>query len=280
MKRWERFMRAAALSLLMLFSISALLPFVSSSAHTNETTAASKKGSVRRHSRAWWRRYRARQRRRRAALERKRALAGLRQRNADRQSRGGDNNMAQSNPLSNMVWLDNDSRSQSTPIVSTEHSSRPLPKVIDKGVRLNTPDGRTVGQVSVSVIGNAGGGGAAATRASQRRALGAVQFASLRRTVIDKMLVTGGWVVNDFEREISGRRVYVVLAQSAGPNDLRAPVQSWTFYFTEVDGRIYNIVSNVPLEFSDRMGLEAERVIATLGADNRPADKSAAAAHR
>jgi hypothetical protein len=88
----------------------------------------------------------------------------------------------------------------------------------------------------------------------------------------------GGWVVNDFEREINGRRVYVVLAQSAGPNDLRAPAQSWTFYFTEVEGRIYNIVSNAPLEFSDRMGLEAERVIATLGADHRPADKPAAAA--
>ena len=276
MKRWERVLRAAALSLLMLFSIAALLPFVSSSAHSNETTAAaSKKGSIRRHSRAWWRRYRARQRRRRAALERKRALAGLRQRNADRQSRG-DNNTAQSNPLSNMVWLDNDSRSQSTPIVSTEHSSRPLPKVIEKGVRLNTPDGRTVGQVSVSVIGNAGGGsGVTATRASQRRALGAVQFASLRRTVIDKMLLAGGWVVNDFEREINGRRVYIVLAQTAAPNDRHTPQQSWTFYFTEVEGRIYNIVSNAPLEFSDRMGLEAERVIATLGADNRPADKSA-----
>ncbi|HEV2912321.1 MAG TPA: hypothetical protein VGX92_03295 [Pyrinomonadaceae bacterium] len=263
----------------MLFSIAAMLPLISSSAHNNETaSASSRKGSLRRHSRAWWKRYRARQRRRRAALERKRALAGLRQRNADRQTRGGgDNNMAQSNPLSAALWLDNDSRSQSTPAVSTEHSSRRLPTVIEKGVRLNTPDGRTVGQVSVSIVGNAVAG-VNGTRAAQRRALGGMPFASLRRTVIDRMLAAGGWVVNDFERDINGRRVYVVLAQTSRANDLRAPEQSWTFYFTEVEGRIYNIVSNAPLEFSDRLSLEAERVIATLGVDQRPAGKPAAAA--
>jgi hypothetical protein len=207
-------------------------------------------------------------------MERKRALAGLRQRNADRQPRRDD--AARSNPMSGMIWPGNDSRSQSTPLVSTEHSSRPQPKVIEKGIRLNTPDGRTVGQVSVAVVGDAVAGSAGAPRSSQRRALGGVPFASLRRTVIDKMLAAGGWVVNDFEREINGRRVYVVLAQTSAPSDRRAPDQSWSFYFTEVDGRIYNIVSNAPVEFSDRLGLEVERVIATLGVNDRPASKSTA----
>lgn len=274
MKRWGRVVRAAALSFLMLFTLAAMLPFVSSSAHTEETAAASKKRSMRRHSRAWWRRYRARQRRRRAALERKRASARLRQGKIDRQS-PLDSSASSGNPLSSMVWLGNDARSQSTPVAITEHASRPAPKTIDAGVRLNTPDGRTVGQVAVTIVGNAASNGAGSSSA-QRRALSGVPFATLRRTVIDRMLASGGWVVNDFERDINGRRVYVVLAQTASARDQRSPQQSWTFYFTEVEGRIYNIVSNAPVEFSDRMALEAERVIATLGIpSNRPTDRSA-----
>jgi hypothetical protein len=257
----------------MLFTLAAMLPFVSSSAHTEETAAASKKKSMRRHSRAWWRRYRARQRRRRAAMERKRALASLRQGKIDRQS--PLDAASSSNPLSSMVWLGNDARSQSTPPVVTEHASRPAPKTVDAGVRLNTPDGKTVGQVAVTIVGNAASN-AGGSSAAQRRALSGVPFATLRRTVIDRMLASGGWVVNDFERDINGRRVYVVLAQTASANDLRAPQQSWTFYFTEVEGRIYNIVSNAPVEFSDRMAVEAERVIATLGIpSNRQTDRSA-----
>jgi hypothetical protein len=275
MKNWGRVMRSVALSFLMLFALAAMLPLVISSAHNEQTTSASKRNSVRRHSRAWWRRYRARQRRRRAALERKRALAGLRQSSTDRQSSG--DNAASSDPLSATVWLQgNDARSQSTPVISTEHSSRPAPMKVDLGVRLNTPDGRTVGQVAVAVVANASGN-MFASSAAQRRALSGVPFADLRRTVIDRMLAAGGWVVNDFERQINGRRVYVVLAQTASSVDRRMPQQSWTFYFTEVDGRIYNIVSNAPVEFSDRMAVEAERVIAMLGTGTaRPSDERSA----
>lgn len=270
MKRWQRIMRVTALSLLMVFAITAVLPLISSSAHSNRTAASSgTRKKLRRYSRAWWRRYRERQRRRRAALLRRKALAGLLQgKRVERQS--VRDNSAASNPLlaplSNMV-LGNDSRTQSTPLIATEHGSRPLLSVAEKGVRLNTPDGQTVGQVAVSVVANAVNGGTAmaATPAARRRALSGVPFAALRRMVIDKMIASGGWVVNDFEREISGRRVYVVLAQTAAPNDRRVPQQSWIFYFTEAEGRIYNVVSTAPLEFSDRLALEAERVIAMLG---------------
>src|ERR1044071_4513341 len=111
MKRWGRVVRAAALSFLMLFTLAAMLPFVSSSAHNEEAAGASKKRSMRGHSRAWWRRYRARQRRRRAALERKRALAGLQQGKIDRQA-PPLHEAAPSNPLSATDWLGNDARSQ------------------------------------------------------------------------------------------------------------------------------------------------------------------------
>jgi hypothetical protein len=274
MKKWGRVMRAAALSFLMLFSLAAMLPLVISSAHNEQNVSAGKKKGVRRHSRAWWRRYRARQRRRRAALERKRALAGLRQSTTDRQA--PLDTAGSSNPLSAMVWPDaGDAGRQATPVRSTEHASRPAPRTANAGVRLKTPDGRTVGQVAVAVVANASSR-AASSPASQRRALSGVPFADLRRTVIDRMLAAGGWVVNDFERDINGRRVYVVLAQTAAPADGRTPQQSWTFYFTEVEGRIYNIVSNAPVEFTDRMAVEAERVLATLGTDVRPSsDRSA-----
>jgi hypothetical protein len=273
-------MRVTALSLLMLFSIAALLPLISSSAHSNKPTAASTKKKFRRYSRAWWRRYRQRQRRRRAALQRRKALAGLHKAKPSERQSTRDSSAAPDAllaPLSNMMWLGNDSQRQSTPDIATEHGSSPTSSVVEKGVRLNTPDGQTVGKVAVAVVANAvGGGTVAATPAARRRALSGVPFAELRRMVIDKMIASGGWVVNDFEREIGGRRVYVVLAQTAAPNDRRVPQQSWTFYFTEADGRIYNIVSNAPLEFSDRMALEAERVIAMLGTPAQQANPSAA----
>ena len=280
MKRWEQLARAAALSLLMLFAVAAVLPLISSSAHSNRAAAASsKKKKLRRYSRAWWRRHRQLQRRRRAAALRRKALAGLHKAKPSERQSTRDNSAASNPllaPLSNMMWLGNDSQRQSTPDVATEHGSRPASSVVEKGVRLNTPDGQTVGKVAVAVVANAvGGGTVAATPAARRRALSGVPFAALRRMVIDKMIASGGWVVNDFEREISGRRVYVVLAQTAAPNDRRVPQQSWTFYFTESEGRIYNIVSNAPLEFSDRMALEAERVIAMLGTPAQQANPSA-----
>lgn len=278
MKRWERIMRVAALSLLMMFSIAAVLPLISSSAHSNRPAAASTKKKFRRYSRAWWRRYRERQRRRRAAQRRK-ALAGLHKAKPSERQSTRDNSAASNPllaPLPNMMWLGNDSQRQSTPDIATEHSSSPASSAVEKGVRLNTPDGQTVGKVAVAVVANAVSvGNVAATPAARRRALSGVPFTTLRRMVIDKMIASGGWVVNDFEREIGGRRVYIVLAQTAAPNDRRVPQQSWTFYFTESEGRIYNIVSNAPVEFSDRMALEAERVIAMLGTPAQQANPSA-----
>jgi len=270
-------MRVAALSLLMMFSIAALLPLISSSAHSNKPAASSTKKKFRRYSRAWWRRYRERQRRRRAALRRK-ALAGLHKAKPSERQSTRDNSAASNPllaPLSNMMWLGNDSQRQSTPDIATEHGS-PASSVVERGVRLNTPDGQTVGKVAVAVVANAvSGGTVAATPAARRRALSGVPFTALRRMVIDKMIASGGWVINDFEREVGGRRVYIVLAQTAAPNDRRVPQQSWTFYFTESEGRIYNIVSNAPVEFSDRMALEAERVIAMLGTPAQQANPSA-----
>ena len=92
--------------------------------------------------------------------------------------------------------------------------------------------------------------------------LSGVSFAELRRSVIDKMIAAGGWVSNDYEREVGGRRVFIVTAQT--PADGRSPDKAWNFYFTEVNGRIYSLATEANLQSAERMAAEAERFIATL----------------
>jgi hypothetical protein len=54
------------------------------------------------------------------------------------------------------------------------------------------------------------------------------------------------------------------MAQTGDANDSRTPPQAWSFYFTEVDGRVYSFASHAPLEYSDRMAAESEKVLASL----------------
>jgi len=92
--------------------------------------------------------------------------------------------------------------------------------------------------------------------------LGGVAVADLRRIVIDKMVASGGWVVNDFVREVNGVRVFVVTGRT--PKDALTPEKAWTFYFTEAGGRIYGLTTDSPVEYSERMTSEAERFIESL----------------
>ena len=94
--------------------------------------------------------------------------------------------------------------------------------------------------------------------------LGGVAVADLRRIVIDKMVASGGWVVNDFVREVNGARVFVVTGRT--PKDALTPEKTWTFYFTEAGGRIYGLTTDSPVEYAERMTNEAERFIESLRA--------------
>ena len=65
------------------------------------------------------------------------------------------------------------------------------------------------------------------------------------------MIRENGWVVNDYQKQIGGKKVYVVVAQSPGTG---GQIQSRLFYFTEVDGRIYSVATNSPtVEASERI---------------------------
>ncbi len=93
------------------------------------------------------------------------------------------------------------------------------------------------------------------------KALGGISHAAMRRTVIDRMVAEGGWVVNDFERELDGRRVFVVVAQSEGEGGVR---RNWTYYFTETDGQLYSLATTAPAQFADAVAADAEGVVSSV----------------
>jgi hypothetical protein len=117
-------------------------------------------------------------------------------------------------------------------------------------------------QAKLSVVAMSRPNPAYLTQKEQKQMLSGVSFSELRRNVIDKMIAAGGWVSNDFERDVNGRRVFVVSAQT--PSDGRSPEKAWNFYFTEVNGRIYSLTTEANAQSADRMAAEAERFIASL----------------
>jgi len=97
----------------------------------------------------------------------------------------------------------------------------------------------------------------------QRSTLGGVSFTDLRRSVIDRMIGAGGWVVNDRQREINGRRVFEVIAQTPATSDGK-PEQVWNFYFTEINGRIYSLTTHTAGGFTEKLAADSERFLSTF----------------
>ncbi len=264
--------RVAALVLAVMFSISIVLPLVDSSAHRNKRPSISRRHRAHRHSRAWWRRYRAHMKRQRAELARRRALVA---------QRGHTENLfaAAAPDIERPVQINgapfednrkNDSRSSANSLLQLERKSTTPVRVNGQTqFRLYSQSGQSIGQASLSpVTVNQNSAPALNVRAARRQFAG-VAFADLRRQVIEKMIASNGWVINDVEREINGRRVFVVVAQTAASTDGRTKAETWNFYFTEIDGRIYSLSAHAPLEMVEQMTAESEKVIATLPTSNR-----------
>jgi hypothetical protein len=74
-------------------------------------------------------------------------------------------------------------------------------------------------------------------------------------------------------REVHGRRVLVVLAQTGTPG---SPTKSWAFYFTEVDGRVYSLATTAPVEFAEPVAAGLEQLVASL----RPAGNRSMASQK
>ncbi len=220
-------LRKITLSLLLLVSLGIMLPLAGSLAHgLRQSIEMSSSVNHRHHSRAWWRRHRARMRKRRAAaLARRNAILSASLLNTDATS--GAHAAGNSELRSTATNLTSVSGTMAVSVVAL---SRPNPTFL--------------------------------TPREEKRMLAGVAVGDLRRIVIDKMMVSNGWVTNDYIREVNGSRVFVVTAQTA--KDAHSPEKAWNFYFTEVGGRIYGVTTNAPAESADRMATEAERYIGTL----------------
>jgi hypothetical protein len=96
----------------------------------------------------------------------------------------------------------------------------------------------------------------------QRNTLAGVSFTDLRRTVIDRMVSSGGWVVNDRQKDVAGQKVFEVIAQTPAGNGNREQV--WNVYFTEVNGRIYSLTTQTAESSNARVTSDAEKFIGTF----------------
>ena len=234
-------LRKLALSILILVSVIAALPFADSAARGLGRSIEMQRRHHRRHSRKWWRRHRARMRRLQAA----RAMA---HRDAALKVKSTVVNPT-AVPLA------------TAPVTQLANGWNSLPAAANGAMKFRATANPS-DQAQLSVVAMSRPNPAYLTNKEQRQMLSGVSFSELRRTVIDKMIAAGGWVSNDYEREVGGRRVFVVTAQT--PADGRSSDKSWNFYFTEVNGRIYSLATEANMQSAERMAAEAERFIASL----------------
>ena len=232
--------RRVALSILMLLSVIAILPFADSAAHGLRQSFSMQRRHHRHHSRRWWRRHRARLRQKRRAQAHRSAPLTV-------------------HPAVLAVVNSPATAPANLPVQPGDWSTLPSAPNGELKFRAN---GNASDKAALAVVALSRPAPSYLTSKERRQILGGVSFSELRGTVIDKMIKAGGWVSNDYEREVGGHRVFVVTAQT--PGDGRSPERSWNFYFTEVNGRIYSLTTEANSQSAERMAAEAERFIATL----------------
>lgn len=249
-------LRRIAIGLCLLATLVVMIPLVTSTAH-NLRAQFSASSHRRRHSRAWWRRHRAMLRRRQAMLARRRARRAL-------------------------MLARRDGVAPTEPKVAGNHATLPTTLTLPTAPALTNnaalPNGwapvASTGAGSSFRIAPAAGPEASATLTvvapttgsqlfgrEQKKMVGGASFTELRRSVIDRMVSAGGWVVNDRQREISGRRVFEVIAQTPSSNG--KPDQVWNFYFAEVDGKVYALTTRTTGN-NDKVAADAEKFISAF----------------
>ncbi|MFL6375157.1 MAG: hypothetical protein ACJ73D_10860 [Pyrinomonadaceae bacterium] len=257
--------RAIALCLGLLLAIGALIPLA-----TNDVDAAAHHRRHRHHrhykkySKQWWREYHRRHARMKAVAARKRALRlqqlRLAKAAADAKANGQDPHAAVTTPQVKKATNAALPSGDPAPAGWTAAKSSPA----EMQFRIDNSSGSQVGSAAISVVGPSTGDPSAAGRS---KTVGGVATAALRRDVIDRMIRENGWVVNDYQKDIGGQHVYVVEAQSQARN---GQTQQRMFYFTEVEGKIYSVATSSPVNESERLAEESEKVINSLKARIKP----------
>lgn len=274
-------LRVITLTLLVLVTVAGALPITESLAKWSRRSAVSQRKRYRKHSRAWWRRHRALMRARRArALERRR-LAELARGNAAPKINTAlltfNANVgapllpaAAANPAAPATLASTPARASAPARSSLLPFDFAAPHNWTAGRKTRsgaavftvaTPDGRAAGTAVVAPVSLSGAELSGANVGPKTKKIGGTPVAALRRTVIDRMVAEGGWVTNDFVQELRGRKLFVVQAQTGAPG---APTQSLTFYFTEIDGRLYSLATTAPFEFAVPVAAGSEQFMVSL----------------
>jgi hypothetical protein len=253
--------RAIALSLVLLLGVGFVIPLVTDFVEAGpkkHRKYQKKKKKIRKYSKRWWRLYHARMKRKKALAARKRALRLRQLRLARvRQAQRGDKRVAvKPQTQDKAVKTDNSPAVLPNGEVAPNTWKRNQATTNELQYRVNDENGEQLGSASISVVGPS----MSADDNPKAKSVGGVPTTSLRRNVIDQMIRENGWVVNDFQKEVGGKKVYVVVAQS----ESRGGVQSRVFYFAEVDGRIYSVSTNSPNDSTERIAAESERVLNML----------------
>ncbi len=259
-------LRAIALALFLFVGIGVVIPFMSdyaeAGAHKHKKHKK-KHRKYKKYSKKWWRAYHQRQQRRKSLAARRRVLR-LRQIRLANAKNAAMENVGDKKQAGTIKVRTKFAAEDLQPAVLPSGES--APKGWKRGAtspdelqfRVDDDNGSNLGSASIAVVGPANGADGSGANV---KTVGGVPTSSLRRTVIDRMIREEGWVVNDYQKEIGGKRVFVVVAQSPGAG---GSVQSRLFYFTEVDGRIYSVATNAPSGNSQRIEQESERVITSL----------------
>jgi hypothetical protein len=260
--------RAIALSLALLIGIGVIVPLA-----TDYTQAgakkhrkyAKKKKKIKKYSKKWWRQYRARMKRRKALQARKRTLR-LRQLRLARLRKQNPDAPVKNSKQAVQKPVKEDNSPALLPSGETAPRTWKKSQSTQAELQFNVADesGAQLGQASISVVGPTMG---ADDNSAKTKTVGGVPTVSLRRNVIDRMIKQNGWVVNDYQKEIGGKKVYVVVAQSEGTG---GRIQSRVFYFAEADGRIYSVSTNAPTDSQERIAEESEKVINSLVRSRQP----------
>ncbi|HJS24256.1 MAG TPA: hypothetical protein VJ751_07880 [Pyrinomonadaceae bacterium] len=261
-------LRIIAISLMLVLSVGIMLPFANEAHGVRQTTQVGQRRHHRYRSRAWWRRYRARLRQKRLAAElaHRNKMLSLPQ-NITVGDLSGLSQPALPSVPSNATTVTTTTPPPPVMTASVPASSNGAtrPRVVNSAhsaFKAEAP--KLPGSMNLAVVAMSRPNPAFLTSREEKKMLGGVAVADLRRMVIDKMVSSGGWVVNDFVREVNGHRVFVVTGRT--PKDALTPEKMWMFYFTEAGGRIYGLTTDSPVEFADRMTTEAERFIESLRA--------------
>lgn len=255
-------LRRIVLSLGLLVSIVVMLPFATSTAHSLRVQLASRSHRVH-HSRAWWRRHRAKLRRRQALLAKRRAAMALVKNNQTSEglTKSSENHVTVPGALAFPEGVYKDG-AFSMPL-PTGWSANSTAKGASS-FRIAPANGTSGAEAALAVVAVAPPAPNYQVSANeQRKIMGGVTVSDLRRSVIDRMIGAGGWVVNDRQREIGGHRVFEVIAQTPRSSDGK-PEQIWNFYFTEINGRVYSLTTRAGGESNEKLAADAEKFLSAF----------------